>query len=84
MEQDFGELLLAMRKPPYSQAFFPFRPKDGCSSIVESVNDILFDIPSLVGLPRTGTIEAMISHVQIYFTKSENFLKSLVKIETCA
>jgi hypothetical protein len=46
MEQDFGEL--AMRKPPYSMAFFPFRPKDGCSSIVELVNDIIFDIPSLV------------------------------------
>ena len=35
-------------KAPYSKAFFPFRPKDGCSSIVELVNDILFDIPSLV------------------------------------
>jgi hypothetical protein len=67
MEQDFGELLLAMRKPPYSQAFFPFRPKDGCSSIVELVKDILFYIPSLVGLPRTGNTEAMIIHIQIYF-----------------
>jgi hypothetical protein len=63
MEQDFGEL--AKRKPPYSMAFFPFRPKDGCSSIVELVNDILFDIPSLVGLPRTENTEAMISRVQI-------------------
>ena len=40
MEQDFGELV--MRKPPYSQAFFPFRPKDGCSSFVELVKDIFF------------------------------------------
>jgi hypothetical protein len=47
-------------------AFFPFRPKDSCSSIVELVNDIIFDIPSLVGLPRTGNTEAMISH---YFIK---------------
>jgi hypothetical protein len=69
MEQHFAELLLAMQKPPYSQAFFPFRPKDGCSSIVEFVNDILFDILSLIGLPRTGNTEAMISHVQIYFIK---------------
>jgi hypothetical protein len=61
MEQDFGEL--AMRKLPYSQGFFPFRLKDVCSSIVELVNDILFDIPSLVGLPRTGNTEAMISHL---------------------
>ena len=52
MEQDFGEL--ATRKPLRSQAFFPFRPKDGCSSIDELVNVILFYIPSLVGLPRTG------------------------------
>jgi hypothetical protein len=52
-----------MRKPLYSQAFFPFLPKDGCSSIVELVNDILFDIPSLVGLPRTRNTEAMISHL---------------------
>ena len=59
------DFLLAMQKPPYSQAFFPFRPKDGFSSIVELVNDILFDIPSLVGLPRTGNTEAMISHLQI-------------------
>jgi hypothetical protein len=64
MEQDFGEL--AMRKPPHSMAFFPFHPKNGCSSIVELVNDIIFDIPSLVGLPRTGNTEAMISH---YFIK---------------
>jgi hypothetical protein len=64
MEQDFGEL--AMRKPPYSMACFPFRPKDGCSSIVELVNNIIFDIPSLVGLPRMGNTEAMISH---YFIK---------------
>jgi hypothetical protein len=47
MEQDFGEL--AMRKPPYSMVFFPFRPKDSCSSIVELVNDILFDIPRDAG-----------------------------------
>jgi hypothetical protein len=51
MEQDFGEL--AMRTPPYFHAFFPFRPKNGSSSIVELINDILFDIPSLVGLPQT-------------------------------
>jgi hypothetical protein len=51
MEQDFGEL--AIRKPPYFHAFFPFRPKNGSSSIVELVNDILFDTPSLVGLPQT-------------------------------
>ena len=63
MEQDFGEL--AMRKPPYSMAFFPFRPKDGCSSIVELVNDIIFiylHLLHIVGLPRTGNTEAMISH----------------------
>jgi hypothetical protein len=64
MEQDFGEL--AMRKPPYYTAFFPLRPKDSCSSIAELVNDIIFDIPSLVGLPRTGNTEAMINH---YFIK---------------
>jgi hypothetical protein len=63
MEQDSGEL--AMRKPPYSMTFFPFRPKDSCSSIVELVNDIIFDITSLVGLPRTGNTEAMISHYVI-------------------
>jgi hypothetical protein len=62
MEQDFGEL--AMRKRPYSTTFFPFRPKDG--SIVELVNDIIFYITSLVGLPRTGNTEAMISY---YFIK---------------
>jgi hypothetical protein len=62
MEQDFGEL--AMRKLPYSKAFFPSCPKDGCSSIVELVNDSLFGIPSLViGLPRMGSTEAMISHL---------------------
>ena len=31
--------------------------------IVELVNDILFDIPSHVCLPRTGYTEAMISHL---------------------
>jgi hypothetical protein len=47
MEQDFGEL--EMRKPPYYMAFFPSkRPKDGCSGIVDLVNDILFDIHSLL------------------------------------
>jgi hypothetical protein len=30
---------------------------------VELVKDILFDMHSLVGLPRTGNTEAMISHL---------------------
>jgi hypothetical protein len=58
MEQDFGEL--AMQKPPYSQAFFPFRPNSVHRNYVELFNDIIFDMPSLIGIPRTRNTEAMI------------------------
>jgi hypothetical protein len=65
MEQDFGE----MRKAPYFQAFFPFRPKEGCSSIVELVNDILFDIPSLVGLGKCRSHDLQLLYKMIKLSK---------------
>ena len=47
--------------------FRPYIPRLSFLSVqrtyVELVNDILFDIPLLLGLPRTGNTEAMISHV---------------------
>jgi hypothetical protein len=65
----FNRAITCYAKAPVFPGFFPFRPKDGCSSIIEFVNNILFDIRSLVGLPQTGNTEAMISHVQIYSDK---------------
>jgi hypothetical protein len=74
----FRRTRYAKGKPPYYQAFFPFRPKDGCSSIVELVNDILFDPHLLVFHERENIQKPWLA---IYFIKWENVLKSLVKIK---
>ena len=64
MEQGFGELGDSLCENPLE---IPRIPRLSFLSVqrtyVELVNDILFDIPSLVGLPRTGNTEAMISHL---------------------
>ena len=61
---------------------FSFLRKDGCSSIVDLVNDTLFDIHSLVVTFHEREIQK--PWLTIYFIKWENFLKSLVKIKTHA
>jgi hypothetical protein len=42
---------------------------------VELVNDILFDIPSLIGLPRTGNTEAMIRAINHLLYKMRKLSK---------
>jgi hypothetical protein len=77
MKQDFCEL--AMQKPSYSHAGFLSFPSKGSTLNLSTI--CLCAIPSLVGLPRTGT-KPSLGQLAIYFIKCENFLKSLLRIKT--
>jgi hypothetical protein len=81
MEQDFGET--RYEKSPVFPGFLSFPSKGRIRWTCQRYS--LWYIPPLVGLPRMGDTEAMwLGRSAIYFVKWENFLKSLVKINTYA